>query len=63
MRQAGMRVPFLRMPSGFVVFSAFFSTGASIVDILPCPIPDELEIKQLFERFSSLRQFTNFFFS
>jgi hypothetical protein len=35
-RKAGQRIPFLRMPSGFVDFSAALSVDPSIVDILPC---------------------------
>lgn len=62
-RQAGMRVPFLRMPSGFVDFSATFSTGASIVDILTCLIPGELEIKRQFESCLLALVQPSFFFS
>lgn len=62
MRQAGMGVPFLRMPRGLVDFSTFFSTGASIADILLCLIPDELEIKRLFEQSLRVRVQRIFFF-
>jgi hypothetical protein len=36
-RKAGVRIPFLRMPSGCVDFSATFSVELSIVDIFALP--------------------------
>lgn len=43
--KAGQRIPFLRIPSGFVDFSATLSADPSIVDIFLAWIPGELETK------------------